>query len=379
MEAFTMEMASSLQCPRANIVRGLRMGAHLLANSSRVVYSLRAFPNSGRRWGLSLVRAQALPPAGGSTNHVVAAAVRTVEAPAKSVGAPAKSLNGDNGAMELMDPAPENVQTSQLVLMRHGESMWNDLKLFTGDVDIPLTEKGVMEALAGGKAVCEIDFDIIFTSRLVRSKQTALIAMTQNNFKRVPVLVRGGYYGKGKTGDANRLRLRDAAANALEHASCRMVPVYADPALNERCYGDLQGLSKEAAVKEFGAGIVRKWRRSHDTRPPNGESLEDTCKRTVQFFLMTIEPRLKEGRNVMMVAHGNVLRCIISHLSGLTAQEMLALQVVTAMPYAYAFDGHHFAECCVMPPIDPITNKRKEGVPLGITSSLKKAEIDSLI
>lgn len=116
----------------------------------------------------------------------------------------------------------------------------------------------------------EIDFDIIFTSRLVRSKQTALIAMTQvlskcfivtsflsvlllgwfftffcnvfkqNRYKRVPVIVRGGFHGTGKAGDANRLRLRDAAAKALEHASCLMVPVYADPALNERCYGDLQ-------------------------------------------------------------------------------------------------------------------------------------------
>ncbi|KAG0554171.1 hypothetical protein KC19_12G069200 [Ceratodon purpureus] len=75
---------------------------------------------------------------------------------------------------------PSSVQ-SQLVLMRHGESMWNDLKLFTGDVDIPLTEKGVNEALAGGRAVSEIDFDIVFTSRLVRAKQTALIAGIESN------------------------------------------------------------------------------------------------------------------------------------------------------------------------------------------------------
>ena len=168
------------------------------------------------------------------------------------------------------------------------------------DVDIPLTEKGVMEALAGGKAVSHINFDIIFTSRLVRSKQTALIAMTQVGVVSSVRLVRGPmpitlltmlssalcfmaepipwsscggawrvsryydntshyvvigrnklrvliktwhesrYYGKGKTGDANRLRLRAAAAQALEQAACRMIPVYADQALNERCYGDLQ-------------------------------------------------------------------------------------------------------------------------------------------
>ncbi|CAM6021319.1 unnamed protein product [Sphagnum balticum] len=273
--------------------------------------------------------------------------------------------------------APSKVQ-SQLVLMRHGESMWNDLKLFTGDVDIPLTEKGVMDALAGGRAISEIDFDIIFTSRLVRSKQTALIAMTQSSFKKVPVLVRGGFYGKGKTGDENRIRLRDAAAKALETASCRMVPVYADPALNERCYGDLQGMSKEAAAREFGEETVTKWRRSADTRPPKGESLQDTYGRTVGFFNSTIEPRLKEGRNVLLVAHGNVLRCIISHLSGLSELEMLRLQVLTALPYAYAYNGSIFAQCCVFPTVDRGHTPRQD-LPLGITSGLKKGEIDSLI
>lgn len=123
--------------------------------------------------------------------------------------------------------------------------MWQDLSLparvsSCRDVDIPLTEKGVMEALAGGRSVAEIDFSMIFTSRLMRSKQTALLAMTQNAHKGVPVIIRGGYHGKGQTGDDNRLRLRAAAAQALDQAECRMIPVYADPALNERCYGDLQ-------------------------------------------------------------------------------------------------------------------------------------------
>lgn len=282
-------------------------------------------------------------------------------------------------------PAPASLRMpngrpqNQLVLMRHGESMWNDLKLFTGDVDIPLTEKGVTEALAGGKAVSEIDFDIIFTSRLVRSKQTALLAMTQSRYKRVPVLVRGGFHGTGKVGDANRLKLRDAAARALEHASCLMVPVYADPALNERCYGDLQGLSKAAAIKEFGDKTVTLWRRSYDTRPPSGESLQDTAQRTIRFFKSTIVPRLEEGQNVLVVAHGNVLRCIISHLAGLSESEMLQLQVLTGLPYAYAFDGYVFAECCVLPPLDPTTNAPRKGLPRGLSSVLKRVEIDSLI
>uniref|UniRef100_A0A0D6R9U6 phosphoglycerate mutase (2,3-diphosphoglycerate-dependent) n=1 Tax=Araucaria cunninghamii TaxID=56994 RepID=A0A0D6R9U6_ARACU len=268
---------------------------------------------------------------------------------------------------------------SHLVLMRHGESMWNDLKLFTGDVDIPLTEKGIMEALASGRAVSDIDFDIIFTSRLVRAKQTALIAMTQNRFKRVPVIVRGGFHGRGKTGDANRLRLRDAAAKALKHASCHMVPVYADPALNERSYGDLQGLSKEAAIKEFGEETVSKWRRSYDTKPPHGESLKDTALRSVRFFKSTVVPRLEEHRNVLVVAHGNVLRCIIAHLSGLSDMEMLQLQVFTALPYAYTFDGGTFSEGCTLPPLDPNTESPREDIPLGISSVFTSGDINSLI
>ncbi|BBN03343.1 2,3-bisphosphoglycerate-dependent phosphoglycerate mutase [Marchantia polymorpha subsp. ruderalis] len=367
MEACTLRMATLL--PKVNGGSGFLAGD---GSSSRLMLHVQEQVRSisGDAKLVNSVRAQSLPPqsrpSAGAAATILREAVR--ETIVKSISPkptqPARELTNFQG---------------QLVLMRHGESMWNDLKLFTGDVDIPLTEKGIMEALAGGKAVSEIDFDIIFTSRLGRAKQTALIAMTQNAYKRVPVLVRGGYYGKGKTGDDNRLRLRDAAANALEHASCKMVPVYADPALNERCYGDLQGLSKEAAVKEFGEDTVRKWRRSHDTRPPNGESLQDTFIRSVHFFQQTIEPRLKEGRNVLVVAHGNVLRCIISYLSGLSDEEMLRLQVVTALPYAYTYDGNSFAECCVMPPNDPNTNHPKKGVPLGISSVLKKGEIDSLI
>ncbi|KAH7295299.1 hypothetical protein KP509_27G041800 [Ceratopteris richardii] len=246
------------------------------------------------------------------------------------------------------------------------------------DVDIPLTEKGINEALAAGKAVSGIDFDIIFTSRLVRSKQTALIAMTQSRYKRVPVIVRGGFHGTGKAGDANRLRLRDAAAKALEHASCLMVPVYADPALNERCYGDLQGLSKEAAARQFGDEQVKLWRRSFDTRPPYGESLQDTAERTVRFFKSTIVPRLDEGRNVLVVAHGNVLRCIISYLSNLSEIEMLRLQVETGLPYGYAYDGSSFAQCCVPPPADSFTDA-EEGRIRGLSSLWRKGDIDSLI
>eukprot|EP00270_Netrium_digitus_P013318 TRINITY_DN4408_c0_g1_i1.p1 TRINITY_DN4408_c0_g1~~TRINITY_DN4408_c0_g1_i1.p1 ORF type:complete len:391 (+),score=62.83 TRINITY_DN4408_c0_g1_i1:220-1392(+) len=232
-----------------------------------------------------------------------------------------------------------------LVLMRHGESMWNNLKLFTGDVDIPLTERGVMDALAGGKALADVDFDMIFTSRLMRSKQTALLAMTQNNHKVVPVVVRGGYYGHGHPGDDNRLRLRHAAAQALRQAACRTIPVYADKALNERCFGVLQGLDKEAAIAEFGHERVELWWRTHDKRPPQGESLIDTWERALRFFKETVEPRMKEGKNVLVVSHGNVLRSILSHICGLSRVEMLQLRVLTSRPYVFTHDGTSFTYC----------------------------------
>jgi broad specificity phosphatase PhoE len=107
-------------------------------------------------------------------------------------------------------------------------------------------------------------------------------------------------------------------------------------------------------------------------------TLQDTFGRTVGFFNSTIEPRLKEGRNVLLVAHGNVLRCIISHLSGLSELEMLRLQVLTALPYAYAYNGSIFVQGCVLPTVDR-ANTPCQDLPLGITSGLKKGEIDSLI
>ena len=145
-----------------------------------------------------------------------------------------------------------------------------------------------------------------------------------------------------------------------------------------------------------------RWRRSRDTRPPHGESLADTQDRTLAFFKSTIEPQLIEGHNVLLVAHGNVLRCFLSYLSGLSDQEMLRLQVstrearssqlgvltsewfrvplqvITALPYTFAYDGTKFAECCVLPYRDPVTNEPLVVSHMGLSSTLKKGA-DSLI
>jgi len=271
---------------------------------------------------------------------------------------------------------------STLVLMRHGESMWNHHDLFTGDVDIPLTEKGVIEALAGGKVIENIPFDVIFSSRLCRANMTAMIAMTKNKSGKVPVRIRGGVKEKegGDTGDANRRRLREAALKALYLADCDMVPLYADPRLNERCYGDLQGLNKKMAVEEFGEEQVSKWRRSYDTVPPKGESLLQTGQRTVEFFEEHTIPRLLDGQNVLIVAHGNVLRTMVTHICGLSMDDCLRMHLATAAPLVFNFNREHecFQQLGCDEPINPMTGEVIENKPRGLASVLKKASDDDV-
>lgn len=114
---------------------------------------------------------------------------------------------------------------------------------WSSDVDIPLTDKGIEEALIGGEIISDIQFDVILTSCLTRSRMTAMVAMTKSRMCQVPVYVRGGVYGD-QSADQDRRRLREAALEAVDYAACQAVPLYSDPALNERCYGELQGLNK---------------------------------------------------------------------------------------------------------------------------------------
>jgi 2,3-bisphosphoglycerate-dependent phosphoglycerate mutase len=249
--------------------------------------------------------------------------------------------------------------------------MFNDKELFSGDVDIPLTEEGTMEAIAGGKTYAHIDFDIIITSRLVRARMTALLAMTQNASGQVPIHVRGGLEGAPGP-EVGRQKLRENALLAIDKAECDMVPLYSQKDLNERCYGDLQGLNKRQAAETFGDDVVRKWRRSVDTRPPGGESLHDTAIRSRAFFKDFVLPRLSAGQNVLLVAHGNSLRSVIAYVAGLTEEESIRLQLATAAPIMYNYDGEKFSH----------TNhqsKWKLDKPQFLTSTLKLSHGDSLV
>ncbi len=218
---------------------------------------------------------------------------------------------------------------AKLVLIRHGESMWNQKNVFTGWVDVPLSNKGIEEALTAGEKIADIDFDIIFTSTLLRAQMTTSIAMLKLASGKTPVMMH-------KEGG----RLTDWAKIYDPTLAQATIPVYADWHLNERYYGELQGLNKAATMEKFGTEQVKLWRRSYDVPPPNGESLKDTAARTIPFFLSDIMPCVVAGKNVLIVAHGNSLRSIIMHINKLSESEVIGLELATGEPIFFTFqDG----------------------------------------
>ena len=172
-----------------------------------------------------------------------------------------------------------------LVLVRHGESQWNLENRFTGWVDVPLSEKGEKEAKAAGEKIKKqnIHFDTAYTSKLKRAQHTLEII--------------------------------------LDVLGQKSLPVHEDQALNERHYGDLQGLNKAETAQKFGEQQVKVWRRSYDVAPPGGESLKDTAARTLPYFESKILTDLKKDHNVIVSAHGNSLRSIVMDLDKLTKEQ----------------------------------------------------------
>ncbi|XP_039056143.1 2,3-bisphosphoglycerate-dependent phosphoglycerate mutase 2-like [Hibiscus syriacus] len=218
-----------------------------------------------------------------------------------------------------------------LILIRHGESLWKEKNLFTGCLDVPLTHKGVGEAIEAGKRIRNIPVDMIFTSVLIRAQMTAMLAMTQHRGKKVPIF----------THDENeqaRLRSQIHSEDAIKQS----IPVITAWQLNGRMYGELQGLNKQETAYRFGKEKVHDWRRSYDIPPPNGESLEMCARRAVAYFKDEIKPQLLSGKNVMIAAHGNSLRSIIMYLDKLTTQEVISLELSTGIPMLYIFKEGKF-------------------------------------
>ena len=191
---------------------------------------------------------------------------------------------------------------SLLVLIRHGQSQWNLENKFTGDVDVPLTETGIMEARSAGEKLKSIIFDHAFTSLLVRAQETLNIVLT---------II-------GQT----------------------QVPVTKNAALNERNYGELQGLNKTEMAAKYGAEQIAVWRRSFDVQPPGGESLKDTAGRVIPYYQHEVEPLLLAGKNVLIAAHGNSLRALMMYLEDINPTRIAEVDIPTGVPRIYTFSNH---------------------------------------
>lgn len=188
----------------------------------------------------------------------------------------------------------------KLVLIRHGQSLWNLENRFTGWVDVPLTAQGEQEATKAGETLKGTQFDVAYTSALYRAQRTLELVLAAMGVK---------------------------------------VPVIRDQALNERHYGDLQGLNKAETAKRYGDDQVKIWRRSYATPPPNGEALKNTAERTLPFFERCILGDIKQGKNVLVVAHGNSNRSIVMQLDKLSEAEVLELNLDTGVPLVYELDN----------------------------------------
>ena len=229
-------------------------------------------------------------------------------------------------------PPIGGMDMASLILMRHGQSMWNAANLFTGWVDVPLTQTGIDEALAGGRTLADIQIDEVHTSTLIRAQMTAMLALSQHNSGKTPVIQ---YVDSGDTMSENEGKMVAWSQLHQDADDSNILPVYVSWKLNERMYGDLQGMNKQETRDKFGAEQVKIWRRSFDTPPPNGASLELTAARTIPYLESVLLPAYDSGKNLFVAAHGNSLRSIIMHLEGLSKEEVLELEVPTGVPMVY--------------------------------------------
>ena len=214
---------------------------------------------------------------------------------------------------------------SRLILVRHGESIWNRQNRFTGWVDVSLSPKGIEEASRVGLRLADEVFDVAFSSVLLRAQDTLYEILKHNRhcpqYVRVHERSQAWYeHYHPAPGDDSELR------------------IYMSEKLNERYYGDLQGLNKDDARRLFGEEQVHLWRRGYAVRPPGGESLEMTTRRVMPYYHERIEPRLRDGQQVLVSAHGNSLRALAMHIQGLDEEEIVRFEIPTGTPHVYDFD-----------------------------------------
>ncbi len=223
------------------------------------------------------------------------------------------------------------MKQTKLILLRHGQSIWNQKNLFTGWVDIPMSEEGIQECLKAGKKIEGVPIDVIFTSSLIRAQMTVPLALLHHKSKKIPVFL---HPGEGK--------LEEWGQVYSEEAQKQLIPVYSSWELNERMYGELQGLNKAETAEKYGKEQVQLWRRSFDVRPPEGESLKMTAERTLPYFKKEIVPHLEQGKTVLISAHGNSLRSIVMHIEHLSKEEVVALELPTGDPRIYTYSSGRY-------------------------------------
>ncbi len=213
-----------------------------------------------------------------------------------------------------------------LILIRHGQSTWNAANRFTGWVDVPLSKQGREEARRAAQQISNYRVDVCYTSLLIRAIETAIIALTEC---------------EGVCGDRSPVLKHNAddpdwhGWDAYEGDPSQELPIFLSAALDERYYGELQGLNKSQTAAKYGSEVVHTWRRSFATRPPGGESLADTAARTLPFFQSRILSHIAQDEVVLVAAHGNSLRSIIMHLDQLDPETVPDLELATGVPIVY--------------------------------------------
>jgi len=213
---------------------------------------------------------------------------------------------------------------SQLILVRHGQSQWNLENRFTGWMDVPLSKKGIDEAISAGKKLKNVEFDIIYVSHMLRAIQTLHYILIGSKSKRTPIIFH----------EEKRIHDREHHTGDPKNE----IPIYMSVDLAERYYGNLQGLNKQKTREKYGNEQVHLWRRSYDVNPPGGESLKNTCERTTPYYKKYIVKDLQKGKTVLVSAHGNSLRAITMYVENISEKDIPNVEIPTGVPIVYNFD-----------------------------------------
>lgn len=221
-----------------------------------------------------------------------------------------------------------NKEKGTLVFVRHGESRFNELNVFTGWLDIPLSVKGIQEAHQVAEHCKQFSYDAVFTSHLERAHETLLITLARQ--KKIGLF------------DHQSAQRYDVSVGARPFLADKIIPVYTSRALNERAYGDLQGMNKTTAAKKYGTARLLKWRRGFFERPPHGESLQDVYKRVIPYVKKMIISRLKRNETLLLVGHGNTLRAVIKHIDSISDADIPFVELPFGRPLIYQYSRGRF-------------------------------------